>query len=73
MQPGSREGFHPAIQRIKEIIHSGELGQITNIAGTLALPRGLIDRPRGDIWLQFYLNGGCAIDMGVCPLLPSRR
>ncbi|KDQ15776.1 hypothetical protein BOTBODRAFT_186850 [Botryobasidium botryosum FD-172 SS1] len=45
-----------ARNRIKEIIDSGELGQVKNIGSTLALPRGFM--PGGDIWLQFDLNGG---------------
>ncbi|KDQ14928.1 hypothetical protein BOTBODRAFT_131922 [Botryobasidium botryosum FD-172 SS1] len=62
--------FHPAIQRIKEIIDSGELGKVKSIVSMMALPKGLIHDD--DIRFQFDLSGGCMMDMGVYPLSAMR-
>lgn len=58
--------FHPAAQRVKEIIDSGELGKLKNINSDFALPK----LPSGlffledDVRFQFELGGGVTMDMG---------
>ncbi|KAF8878869.1 hypothetical protein BD779DRAFT_1553586 [Infundibulicybe gibba] len=54
--------FHPAVQRVKAIIDSGELGPIKHISAALAIPRGLI--PSDDIRFNHELGGGVMMDMG---------
>jgi predicted dehydrogenase len=54
--------FHPAIQRVKEIIDSGELGNIKSVSTTMTTPQGFIKD--GDIRLIFSLGGGSMMDMG---------
>ncbi|EPT00021.1 NAD-binding protein [Fomitopsis schrenkii] len=66
--------FHPAAQRVKEIIDSGELGKLKNINSDFALPK----LPSGlffledDVRFQFELGGGVTMDMGVYPLSAIR-
>lgn len=57
-----RTRFHPAIQRAKAIIDSGELGAIKNISSTLTVPAGFI--PASDIRYNYELGGGALMDMG---------
>ncbi|GLB41844.1 putative oxidoreductase family, NAD-binding Rossmann fold [Lyophyllum shimeji] len=54
--------FHPAIQRVKAIIDSGELGAIKHISAVLALPKGIIRSD--DIRYKYELGGGALMDMG---------
>jgi hypothetical protein len=54
--------FHPATRRVKEIVESGELGDITKIDASLAVPAGFIKA--GDIRLVYDLGGGAMMDMG---------
>ncbi|TFK39890.1 hypothetical protein BDQ12DRAFT_734614 [Crucibulum laeve] len=58
--------FHPAIQRVKVIIDSGELGAIKSIETNLAIPKGLIKD--GDIRYDYSLGGGALMDMGCYTL-----
>jgi predicted dehydrogenase len=55
--------FHPAIQRVKEIIDSGELGNIKSVTADNAVPRGFF--ADDDIRYQFDLGGGALMDMGT--------
>ncbi len=54
--------FHPAIQRVKAIIDSGELGAIKHIDARLAIPAGKFKA--GDIRYEYDLGGGGLMDMG---------
>ena len=54
--------FHPATRRVKEIVDSGELGTITKIEASLAVPHLFIKD--GDIRLVYELGGGAMMDMG---------
>ena len=54
--------FHPATRRVKEIIDSGELGTLTNIEASLAVPGGFIKD--NDIRMAYNLGGGAMMDMG---------
>lgn len=60
LMPCSR--FHPAAQRIKEIVSSGSLGPIKSIHTSLALPSGVIKD--NDIRLSYGLGGGSLMDCG---------
>jgi predicted dehydrogenase len=54
--------FHPAIQRVKAIIDSGELGAIKEVNAALAVPKGLFGE--GDIRMDYDLGGGAMMDCG---------
>lgn len=54
--------FHPAIQRAKAILDSGEVGAIKSFEATLGIPRGLM--PDSDIRFNYSLGGGALMDMG---------
>ncbi|KAJ7929022.1 NAD(P)-binding protein [Mycena leptocephala] len=54
--------FHPAIQRVKAIIDSKELGAIKNITASLTAPAGTA--PDGDIRWSYDLGGGSTMDPG---------
>ncbi|KAG5634295.1 hypothetical protein H0H81_002506 [Sphagnurus paluster] len=58
--------FHPAIQRVKAIIDSGELGAIKHISTALAIPAGGFKS--GDIRFNHSLGGGALMDMGCYTL-----
>ncbi|KAI6004620.1 NAD(P)-binding protein [Pisolithus albus] len=58
--------FHPAIQRVKEIIDSGELGSIKEVHASLGFPKDFI--PEGDIRLNYSLGGGALMDAGCYTL-----
>ncbi|KII87474.1 hypothetical protein PLICRDRAFT_55428 [Plicaturopsis crispa FD-325 SS-3] len=62
--------FHPAIQRVKKILDSGELGAIKNIEATLAIPRGPL--PADNIRFNLELGGGAMMDMGCYTLNAAR-
>ncbi|KAF7370355.1 NAD(P)-binding protein [Mycena sanguinolenta] len=47
--------FHPAIQRVKAILDSNELGTIKNISASLTAPSGTA--PEGDIRWSYELGG----------------
>ncbi|KAI0316017.1 NAD-P-binding protein [Amylostereum chailletii] len=62
--------FHPAMRRAKEIVDSGELGTLTQIDTSLAIPQGFIKDD--DIRLSYDLGGGSMMDMGCYTLSVSR-
>ncbi|KZP21092.1 NAD(P)-binding protein [Athelia psychrophila] len=62
--------FYPAIARIKDILNSGELGQIKSMRGSLGLPQGFVGP--GDIRLEYALGGGAMMDCGCYPLSALR-
>ena len=55
--------FHPAIQRVKAIIDSGELGAIKSITANLSVPRSS-RFSESDIRFDYGLGGGALMDMG---------
>jgi predicted dehydrogenase len=59
---GKTNRFHPAIQRVKSILANGELGAITNIFVSLALPKGIVKGD--DIRYDYSLGGGAMMDLG---------
>ncbi|KAG6902581.1 hypothetical protein C0995_014588 [Termitomyces sp. Mi166 len=59
--------FHPAIQRVKVIIDSKELGAIKHISASLAIPKGLGPKTT-DIRYNYALGGGSLMDMGCYTL-----
>ncbi|KAJ3528544.1 hypothetical protein NM688_g7984 [Phlebia brevispora] len=54
--------FHPAVQRVKEILSSGELGAIKHVEARMAIFRGLMKDD--DIRFNYELGGGAMMDMG---------
>jgi predicted dehydrogenase len=54
--------FHPAIQRVKAILESGELGALQSTRASLAMPKGMF--PQDDIRFDYDLGGGVMMDMG---------
>ncbi|KAK7455212.1 hypothetical protein VKT23_011087 [Stygiomarasmius scandens] len=62
--------FHPAVQRVKAILDSNELGKIKSITNNLTVPAGLIKKD--DIRLNLSLGGGSFMDMG-CYVLNCLR
>ncbi|KAJ4473635.1 NAD(P)-binding protein [Lentinula aciculospora] len=58
--------FHPAIQRVKAILNSGELGKINSIDAKLAAPAGAIKDT--DIRFNLALGGGAMMDIGCYTL-----
>lgn len=54
--------FHPAAQRVKEIIDSGELGNVKSISASLAVGGNVV--PHDDIRFNFELGGGAMMDVG---------
>ncbi|KAF8225364.1 NAD(P)-binding protein [Tricholoma matsutake] len=53
--------FHPAIQRVKAILDSGELGAIKSLTVNLAVPNVISD---SDIQFNYDLGGGALMGMG---------
>ncbi|KAJ8463956.1 hypothetical protein ONZ51_g9914 [Trametes cubensis] len=66
--------FHPATQRVKAIIDSGELGNVKSIVAEFAVPSILSSLffLKDDIRFRYDLGGGCTMDMGVYPLAAIR-
>ena len=62
--------FHPAVQRAKAILDSGELGAIKHIEARMSIFRGFMKDD--DIRFDYNLGGGAMMDMG-CKLLYIRR
>lgn len=54
--------FHPAIQRVKEIIDSGELGTVTEIHAALCFPKGFVTDD--NIRMNYDIGGGALMDCG---------
>ncbi|KAI0282418.1 NAD(P)-binding protein [Russula brevipes] len=62
--------FHPATRRVKEIVDSGELGTLTKIEASLALPGSFVKD--NDIRMVYDLGGGAMMDLGCYTLSMSR-
>jgi predicted dehydrogenase len=56
------DSFHPATRRVKEIVDSGELGTLTKIEASLALPGSFVKD--SDIRMVYDLGGGSMMDLG---------
>ena len=54
--------FHPATHRLKAIVDSGELGTLTKIEVSLAVPGFFVKD--NDIRWVYDLGGGAMMDMG---------
>ena len=54
--------FHPAVQRVKAILDSGELGAIKSLEAVMAIPKGIM--ADSDIRFDYPLGGGSLMDMG---------
>lgn len=59
--------FHPAAQRFKDIVDSGEIGAIKSIEAKLNIPKGIVGDD--DIRYVFDLGGGALMDCGCTPLI----
>jgi len=53
--------FHPALNRVKEVLESGELGALKNISTTMFLPKG-VAHGYGDEAFEF--GRGSIADIG---------
>ncbi|KAH7885240.1 NAD(P)-binding protein [Phlebopus sp. FC_14] len=58
--------FHPAIQRVKEIIDSGELGAVKEVNAALCFPKGFVGAD--NIRMNYDIGGGAMMDCGCYPL-----
>lgn len=54
--------FHPALLRVKEIVDSKEIGNLTRVEATLNIGKGIIKD--GDIRYVYELGGGSLMDLG---------
>ncbi|EIW57561.1 NAD-P-binding protein [Trametes versicolor FP-101664 SS1] len=68
------EQFHPVLQRVREIVRSGELGRVKSVRAAFAWPSVVAHFlfPRDDIHFNYEMGGGCMMDMGVYPLTAVR-
>ncbi|KAL5492465.1 hypothetical protein ACEPAI_3912 [Sanghuangporus weigelae] len=64
--------FHPAINRVKEIVENGEFGKLKSVSATLCVPRLVTNFKDDDIRFNFELGGGTMMDMGCYPLAMVR-
>ncbi|KAK7682736.1 hypothetical protein QCA50_014119 [Cerrena zonata] len=62
--------FHPVINRVKQIIDSGEIGKVKSIEHLFTVPTGLLKSD--DIRFNFSLGGGSLMDEG-CYILNCTR
>ena len=51
--------YHPALSRLREIVTSGEIGEITEVDAGARLPRWAF--PRDDIRFNYKLAGGAMV------------
>ncbi len=58
--------YHPYAQQIKDVITSGEIGDIRRIESRFDIGEGGI--PQGDIRWQYPLGGGALMDLGCYPI-----
>ncbi|KIP03754.1 hypothetical protein PHLGIDRAFT_37266 [Phlebiopsis gigantea 11061_1 CR5-6] len=58
--------FHPAAQRVREIVRSGELGKLISATAEFAVPSlmSAFVFEKHDIRFQYSLGGGCMMDVG---------
>lgn len=62
--------FHPAIQKVKEIVDSGVIGKPKGVEAEMGLPRGMIKE--GDIRRNLSMGGGAVMDVGGYVISASR-
>ncbi|OSD06580.1 NAD-P-binding protein [Trametes coccinea BRFM310] len=67
--------FHPAAQRVREIVLSGELGKVKSVNVAFGLPAWISQFmfEKNDVRFDYNLAGGCAMDMGVYPIAAIRN
>ncbi|CDO73710.1 hypothetical protein BN946_scf185015.g38 [Trametes cinnabarina] len=67
--------FHPATQRVREIVLSGELGKVKSADVAFTLPAWLSQFAfeKNDVRFNYDLAGGCGMDMGVYPIAAIRN
>jgi hypothetical protein len=64
--------FHPAIQRVKAILESGELGAVQSVRANMLTTKGIFTGD--DIRFDYDLGGGAMMDMGcACPYSLANR
>lgn len=56
--------FHPAINRVKDILSSGELGKLKSVSASLCAPWQMQIAKPDDIRFDYNLGGGILMDMG---------
>jgi len=54
--------FHPALLRVKEIVDSGEIGEVKRVEAQMLIPKGIVGE--GDIRYMYELGGGALMDLG---------
>ncbi|KAF8159554.1 hypothetical protein B0H34DRAFT_782260 [Crassisporium funariophilum] len=54
--------FHPAVRRVKEIVESGEVGDVRDVGVKMIVSQGLMKH--GDIRFDYELGGGAMMDLG---------
>lgn len=60
---GFHNRYHPAVKRLREIVRSGELGQVTTMTAAMGFPGHLMGGSlRRDIRMNYDLGGGCLMD-----------
>ncbi|KAI0359853.1 NAD-P-binding protein [Trametes cingulata] len=66
--------FHPVLQRVREIVTSGELGKVKSVRSCFFWPSVVAHFlfPGDDIRFNYDMGGGCMMDMGVYPLTAVR-
>ncbi|TDL23991.1 NAD(P)-binding protein [Rickenella mellea] len=64
--------FHPAVQRVKGIVDSGDLGKLKSISAKLAIPGQMKAFNDDDIRFKYELGGGIMMDMGCYPMSAAR-
>jgi predicted dehydrogenase len=62
--------FHPAIQRFREFVKSGELGTLQTLEVKMTVPAGAIRKD--DIRFNYALGGGALMDVGSYVISVSR-
>jgi predicted dehydrogenase len=62
--------FHPALLRVKEIVDSGEIGEVKRVEARMLIPKGFVGE--GDIRYMYELGGGALMDLG-CKCIADLR
>ena len=57
--------YHPLVHQIRQVLDSGEIGEVERVEGRFLIGDGRI--PRHDIRWQLQLAGGSLMDLGVYP------
>ncbi|KAI9060638.1 NAD-P-binding protein [Trametes sanguinea] len=72
---GMHSTFHPASQRVREIILSGELGKVKSAHATFGIPAWIswFQFNKDDVYFKYDLAGGCTMELGVYPLAAIRH